>query len=139
MSKTIVQDVLFKNTTPKDLYDIYMDAGKHSVATGAPAEITATEGSSYSAHSGYITGKNLQLIPNRLIVQTWRAQSWSGDDIDSTFIISLEQQGNDVMLHAIHANVPNDAYDDLDSGWKKMYWEPWKLYLAGTPIAKAAM
>ena len=41
MSKTIVQDVLFKNTTPKDLYEIYMDADKHTIATGAPAEISA--------------------------------------------------------------------------------------------------
>jgi activator of HSP90 ATPase len=139
MSKTIIQDVLFRNTTPKELYDIYMDGKKHSIATGAPAEITATEGSNYSAHGGYITGKNLQMIPDRLIVQTWRAQNWAGSDIDSTFIIYLEKQGTDVLLHAVHANVPDDAYEGLDAGWKKMYWEPWKLYLAGTPIEKAAM
>jgi activator of HSP90 ATPase len=139
MSKTIIQDVLFNNTTAKDLYELYTDAKKHSVATGAPAEITPTEGSNYSAHSGYITGKNLQLIPNKLIVQSWRAQSWSADDIDSTFIIHLEQQGANVLLHAVHANVPDNAYGDLDSGWIKMYWEPWKLYLAGTPISKASM
>jgi activator of HSP90 ATPase len=139
MSKTIVQDVLFSNTTPKALYEIYMDEKKHSIASGAPAQIQTTEGSAYSAHSGYITGKNLQLIPDRLIVQTWRAQSWPAEAIDSTFIISLEQQGEDVLLHAIHANVPDDAYEGLDTGWKKMYWEPWKLYLAGTPITKASM
>ncbi|WP_212003052.1 SRPBCC domain-containing protein [Chitinophaga sp. HK235] len=139
MSKTIIQDVLFKNTTPKELYDIYTDGKKHSIATGAPAEINPTEGSSYSAHSGYITGKNLQLIPDRLIVQSWRAQSWDAGDIDSTFIIHLESIGSDVMLHAIHANVPDNAYDDLDAGWKKMYWEPFRLYLAGTPIDKASM
>jgi activator of HSP90 ATPase len=139
MSKTIVQDVLFKNTTPKQLYDLYMDGEKHSIATGAPANITATEGSSYSAHNGYITGKNLQLIKDRLIVQTWRAQSWSSDDIDSTFIIYLEPQGEDVLLHAVHANVPDNAMESLNAGWHKMYWEPWKLYLNGTTIAKASM
>src|SRR5664279_391500 len=106
MTKTIVQDVLFSNATPKDLYEIYMNADKHSVATGAPAEISGTEGSNFSAHGGYITGKNLQLVKDRLIVQTWRAQSWGSGDIDSTFIIYLEQQGDDTMLHAIHANVP---------------------------------
>ena len=35
MSKTIVQDVVFKNTTPKVLYELYMDGKKHSIATGA--------------------------------------------------------------------------------------------------------
>jgi activator of HSP90 ATPase len=139
MSKTILQDVLFKNTSPADLYAIYMNGEKHSVATGAPAQIADTEGSSFSAHSGYITGKNLQLIKDRLIVQTWRAQSWSSDDVDSTFIIHLEPQGNDTLLHVIHANVPDNAFDALNSGWHKMYWEPFRLYLAGTPISKAAM
>ena len=139
MSKTIVQDVLFKGTTPADLYEIYVNAEKHSAATGAPAEICATEGSNFSAHSGYISGKNLQLIPGRLIVQTWRAQSWATDDIDSTFIIHLEPKGADTLLHAIHANVPDNAFDGLDSGWHKMYWEPFRLFLAGTPIPKASM
>jgi len=87
----------------------------------------------------HITGKNLQLVTNRLIVQSWRAQSWSGDDIDSTFIIYLEPQGADTLLHAVHANIPDSAVEGIDAGWHKMYWEPWKLYLAGTPIAKASM
>ena len=139
MSKTIIQDVVFKNTTPKDLYELYMDGEKHSIATGAPAKISTKEGSEYSAHSGYITGKNLQLIKDRLIVQSWRAQSWAADDVDSTFIIYLEPQGSDTLLHAVHANLPDGAAASIDSGWHKMYWEPWKLYLAGTPIAKASM
>ena len=139
MSKTIVQDVVFKNTTPNALYELYTDGGKHSTATGAPAKISPVEGTGYSAHGGYITGKNLQLVTNRLIVQSWRAQSWSGDDIDSTFIIYLEPQGADTLLHAVHANIPDSAVEGIDAGWHKMYWEPWKLYLAGTPIAKASM
>ena len=139
MSKTIVQDVVFKNTSANALYELYMDGEKHSIATGAPADISPTEGTNYSAHSGYITGKNLQLITNRLIVQSWRAMSWSADDVDSTFIIYLESQGADTLLHAIHANLPDSAAESIDSGWHKMYWEPWRLYLAGTPIAKASM
>src|SRR6478672_3659926 len=87
MSQTITQEVLFRNTTARALYDLYMDSTKHSVATGAPANISPSEGGSYSAHSGYITGRNLQLIRDRLIVQSWRAQSWNNDDVDSTFII----------------------------------------------------
>jgi len=139
MSKTIVQDVLFKNTSPKDLYEIYMSSELHSKAIGAPAAIRDVEGSDFTAHGGYITGKNLQLIKGRLIVQNWRARSWSPDDIDSTFIIYLEPRGNDTLLHAVHANVPDDAVEGLDSGWHKMYWEPFTLFLAGTPIAQAAM
>jgi len=70
MSKTITQKIVFKNTKPQQLYDLYMNAKRHSVATGAPAKISTKKGGKYSAHNGYITGENLQLIKNRLIVQT---------------------------------------------------------------------
>lgn len=139
MSKTITQDVLFRNTNPEALYELYMDSKKHSVATGAPAEISQTETGNYSVHGGYIIGKNLQLIKDRLIVQSWRAQSWEKNDVDSTFIIYLEPSGKDVLLHMTHANLPDNAVESIDLGWHKMYWEPWRLYLAGTPIAKASM
>ncbi len=131
MPKTIVQKVVFKNTTPKAIYDLYMDAKKHSLSTGVPAKITAKEGSKFSAQGGYISGKNLQLVKDKLIVQTWRAEDWDKSDIDSTFIINLEPKGKDVVLTAIHANVPDNQSDGLKSGWNDYYWKPWKKYLSG--------
>jgi len=137
MPKTIVHTVVFKNTTAKDLYDLYMNSKKHSVATGAPATISSKEGGKYSAHNGWITGENIKLVKNQLIVQTWRAQGWSAKDIDSTFIIFLEPKGNNVVLHAIHANVPDKEYDSVNKGWYQHYWDPWKTYLAGKPIKES--
>lgn len=137
MPRTIVQEVVFKNTTTKDLYDLYMNAKKHSAATGAPAKISAKEGSSFSVHNGYITGKNLQLLKNKLIVQTWRAKDWKKEDIDSTFIIALQTKGKDVVLQAVHANVPDNQAKGIDKGWHDFYWEPWKKYLDGKPILKS--
>lgn len=137
MARTITQEMVFRNTTPKDLYDLYMNSKKHSAATAAPAKISSKVGSEFSAHAGYISGKNLHLIKNKLIVQTWRAQSWNKNDIDSIFIIYLEPKGNDVILNAVHANVPDKEADGVDKGWYKHYWEPWKKYLAGTPIQRS--
>src|SRR5580658_3799426 len=117
MAKTIVQKVVFKNTTPKVLYNLYMDEKKHTMIAGAPCKISAKEGAKYTVHGGYISGKNLQLIKDKLIVQTWRAQTWDKSDVDSTFIINLEQQGNDVVLHAIHANVPDKHVAGVKKGW----------------------
>jgi len=137
MAKNIVQTVVFRNTKPKALYDLYMNAKKHSTATGAPAKITAKKGTKYSAHGGYITGENLHLIKDKLVVQTWRAQSWEKDDPDSTFIILLEPKGKNVVLHAIHSNLPDKHAESINKGWHNHYWEPWKKYLAGKPIAKS--
>ena len=137
MPKTIVQDVVFKNTSVKDLYDLYMNARKHSASTGgAPVKISAREGSAFDVFDGYIKGKNLKLIKDKLIVQTWRAKDWSTNDHDSTFIITLEQEGKNAVLHAIHANVPDKHVKGIDKGWHEFYWEPWKKYLAGKPVMK---
>ena len=137
MSKTITQEVVFKNTSPKDLYDLYMNSKKHSIATGAPAKMSSKIGGEYSAHSGYITGKNLLLVKNKLIVQSWRAQGWPKTEPDSIFIIRLEPKGDEVVLSAIHAIVPDKEAEGIEKGWFAHYWEPWKKYLAGTPIEKS--
>jgi activator of HSP90 ATPase len=138
MAKTIVQKVVFKNTTPKDLYDLYMNAKKHSKATAASAKITTKEGAKFSAHDGYITGENLKLVKDQLIVQSWRGADWDKKDQDSTFMIHLEPKGKNVTLHAVHSNVPDNQADGIEKGWHTHYWEPWKQYLAGKPIAKPA-
>ena len=139
MATTIVQKLIFKNTTPKALYSLYMDAKKHSMISGGPATISAKEGTKYSVHGGYIEGKNLQLVKDKLIVQTWRARGWDKEDVDSTFMINLEQKGKDVILHAVHANVPDKHSAGISKGWHDHYWKPWKQHLAGKMITRPKM
>jgi activator of HSP90 ATPase len=138
MSKTITYRIVFKNTTPKSLYELYINPKKHSLVTGAPANISSKIGTKFSAHSNYISGRNLQLVKDKLIVQSWRASSWSKQDVDSTFIIYLERKGKDVILNSIHANVPDKHVKGIQKGWHQHYWKTWKQYLAGKPIKRAA-
>ena len=139
MAKTISHKIVFKKTAPKTLYDLYMSAKKHSLIAGGPVTITAKEGTDFSAHGGYITGKNLKLIKDKLIVQTWRAVNWDPAVPDSIFMIMLEQKGKDVVLHAVHTNVPDAGAESIDKGWYGHYWNPWKQFLAGKPITRPAM
>jgi len=139
MTKTITQKVVFKNTTTKALYNLYMDAKKHSLVTGGPAKITNKTGTAFSAHDGYIKGKNLQLIKDKLIVQTWKGADWAKTDLDSIFVLNLEQKGKDAIVHMTHANVPVKEAAGITSGWHDYYWKPWKQYLAGKKITRKAM
>jgi activator of HSP90 ATPase len=131
MVKTIFQKVVFKNTTPKILYGIYMDAYKHSQAIGAPVKIINKVGESFTSHGKYIHGKNLQLVKDKLIVQSWRGSDWAKDEMDSTFILQFYQQGNDTLLIMSHANIPEKHFKGIKNGWNKYYWKPWKKYMAG--------
>lgn len=136
---TIIQKVLFTNTTCDALYDLYMNAEKHSMITDGPVEITDKVGTGFNAFGGYITGKNLHLIKNQLIVQSWRGSDWNPKDPDSAFLLAFEQKGNDVALNIIHANVPDDKEQDLDKGWYDYYWNPWKQLIADQEITRPGM
>lgn len=132
MPKTITQKVVFKNAKASVLYSMYLDSRHHTKLTGNnPARISAKEGAKFSAHGGYCWGKNLQLVKDKLIVQSWRAADWSKSDMDSTFILSFEQNKNDCVLNMIHANVPDNQAAPLKDGWNEFYWRPWKKYLSG--------
>jgi|SRR6185312_16064498 len=139
MTKTLVQEIVFKNTTPDVLYNLYMDAKQHEMIAGSSCKISAKEGSEYSVYGGYATGKNLQLVKNKLIVQSWRASDWDKDELDSTFIIRLEPKGKNVILHVTHANLPEEQHDDIDQGWHDFYWKPWKQYMTGKAVTRPAM
>ena len=130
MSNTILQKSPFKNTGPEELYGLYMDAKKHALATGGSAKITNKEGLNFNAYDGYIEGRNLLLIKDKLIVQSWRASDWNEADTDSTLILFFEAKGKDTVLHVTHANLPNEHAKSIADGWHKYYWEPWKTFLS---------
>jgi activator of HSP90 ATPase len=133
---TIIQNILFKNTTRDSLYNLYMNAKLHSLITDGPVEVSEKVGSSFKAFRGYISGKILQLVKNKLIVQSWRGSDWDDKDDDSVFVLAIEQKGKDAVLNVIHANVPDKQAKDLDKGWHDFYWKPWKQHLAGETITR---
>lgn len=129
MSKTINQSVLFKNCTCNVLYNLYMDSKLHGKVINGPVKIKKKEGSTFSAYGDYISGKTLQLIPDKLIVQSWWASDWDIKETISTFILLFEQKGKDAVVCMTHANVPDAQYHSLKNGWNLYYWKPWKAYL----------
>src|SRR5580692_3495396 len=41
-----------------------------------PAEISTEAGGAFSLFGGYISGRQIELVPNERIVQAWRTASW---------------------------------------------------------------
>lgn len=133
---TIIQEVVFKNTKTKQLYDLYMNAKLHCMITSGPVKIAEKPGSKLNVFGGYITGKTLQSVKNKLIVQAWHGSDWNAKAEDSVFVLSFEQKGNDAVMHVFHGNIPDDKAASLDKGWFDHYWNPWKQWLAGKPITR---
>ncbi len=129
MTKPIVQEVAFKNCTPKQVYDLYMDPKKHSAITGTKVTIEPKPGGKFSAWGGGLSGKFLQLVKDKMIVQSWRSDAFKKTDLDSTLVLQFHAQGNDTILHMVHANVPEQDHKGVTEGWKTYYWLPMKDYL----------
>src|ERR1700676_4946706 len=70
--------------SPARLYRMYLDPRRHAAFTGAPVKIAAKAGAKFEAFGGALSGTILQVIPNRLIVQSWRSTHFGRRDLDST-------------------------------------------------------
>jgi activator of HSP90 ATPase len=127
MSKPIHQTVTFK-ASPHDVYEALMDSEKHAAFSGSAAEISREAGGEYSAYDGYITGKNIELVPDRKIVQSWRAVDWPEDKFSTvTFVFTPVEGGT--RLDFTHADVPDGTEAEFTRGWIDNYWEPMKAML----------
>jgi hypothetical protein len=56
-------------------------------ATDAKAVMSRRVGGTFSAHAGHLRGRNLAIVPKRLIVQSWRGSNWKKGDLDSTLVL----------------------------------------------------
>jgi activator of HSP90 ATPase len=127
MAKLIQQTVTFK-AGPHEVYEALMDSAKHAAFSAGAAEISREVGGGFSAYDGYISGKNLKLISDREIVQSWRAVDWpEGKFSTVTFILLPIPEGT--RLNFTHADVPDGTEEEFTQGWIDNYWTPLKAML----------
>jgi len=113
------------------LYRMYLDPKQHAAFTGAPVQIAARPGAAFVAFGGALTGTILQIVPNRLIVQSWRSTHFAKQDLDSTLVLSFCSQRHGARIELTHVNVADSDFAGVSEGWSKYYWVPWRTYLTG--------
>ena len=93
-----------------------------------PPEISHEAGGAFALFGGYITGRQLELVPNERIVQAWRAGSWDAG-IYSIARFELVEQGTGTKIVFDHTGFPKGDGEHLAQGWKMNYWEPMEKFL----------
>lgn len=111
------------------LYGMYLDPKQHAAFTGAPVKIAARPGAPFEAFGGALSGTVLQVVPNRLIVQSWRSTNFAKHDLDSTLVLSFWPEGRSARIELTHVNVAETDFAGVSEGWSKYYWLPWRAYL----------
>ena len=128
MTKPIIQKIKFSGVSSETLYSQYLNPKVHSEITDSTAVISSKEGKNFSAYDGYITGKNIRLLPDKMIVQSWKASDWKENE-ESVLVLEFENSGEDCFLQMTHIGVPESELSGISRGWKDFYWSPWKKYL----------
>jgi activator of HSP90 ATPase len=127
MSKPIKQTITFQ-ASPHEIYELLMDSQKHAAFTGGEASISREVGGEITAYDNYISGKNIELIQDEKIVQSWHAADWpEGYYSKVTFELTAMPEGT--RLDFTHVDVPDGTEKEFTQGWIDNYWEPMKKYL----------
>lgn len=125
MSQPIRQVVTFP-VSPHEVYEALMDSRKHAAFTHASAKISRRMGGTFTAYDGYISGKNLELIPDQLIRQSWRAVDWE-EGVFSTVSFEFSAIPEGTRLDFTHTDVPDGTEAEFTQGWIDNYWDPMQI------------
>lgn len=113
------------NADPHTVYETFMDQKLHAKLTGSPAVIKRQVGGRFSTFDGYAVGENLELIADRKILQSWRANDWK-EGIYSRINIVLKKVKSGTQMTFIQTGIPPEQLKSISKGWIDFYWTPLK-------------
>ncbi len=113
---------------PAEVYQAWLDSILHAEMTGGEANMSDEVGADVSAWDGYITGRNLELVPGERIVQSWRTTEFDDEFEDSIVTVLLQETEEGTLLTLEHSNVPDTHRSYEEGGWQSNYFEPMIAY-----------
>jgi uncharacterized protein YndB with AHSA1/START domain len=128
MATSIHQEVTIK-ASPARVYRAFMTSKQHEAFTAnGKAKISPKVGGAFSAHGGYVSGRNVELKPGRRIVQAWRVEGMP-DGVYSIVRLEFKKVRGGTRLIFDQTGLPPEHVGHLSRGWKARYWAPLKAYL----------
>jgi activator of HSP90 ATPase len=139
-AESIHQEPVF-NASPARVYEALTNAAQFDkviklsgamqsgmIPKNKPAQINSVPGGAFSFFGGYITGRNIELVPAKRIVQAWRPADWS-PGVYSIVKFELVAQDSGTKIVFDHTGFPAGTGQHLAEGWHDNYWNPLVLFL----------
>ena len=111
------------SASPRAVYDALTTTATFGEMTGAPASIDPAEGGEFSLFGGMISGRHIECVPGRRLVQAWRAKPWD-EGVYSVVRFELHAEGSQTRVVLDHFGYPDGTGDHLAEGWHPNYWVP---------------
>ncbi len=104
---------------PEDVYACLTNPFTIELWSDMAAKMETRVGADFEMFDGDISGKILELEPNRKVVQQW----YFGEQEPASIVTFLihDGKGGKVSLELRHTNIPDEDYDEITEGWKKYY------------------
>ena len=116
------------NIPAKIIYNAWLNGKEHSNMTGGKATAANKINGKFTAWDGYISGKNLELVPHNYIKQAWRTSEFKKNQPDSILELTfIKITANKTKVILKHSNL-----EEIDihykKGWGTHYFTPMKKY-----------
>jgi uncharacterized protein YndB with AHSA1/START domain len=115
---------------PERVYSAWLDSHAHAAFTGASARIDPSIGGKFSVLDGSVSGRTVELLPGRRIVQTWRAKEFPSGSRDSRLEIQFEGTEGATRVTIMHSVLPPGQGERLKQAWIQRYFQPLRTYFA---------
>ena len=82
--------------------------------------MSSEPGSEFSLWEGDITGRNLEFIQDKKLVQEW----YFGDQIERSIVtITISADRENSLVTVEQTNIPDEDFSSISEGWRENYFE----------------
>lgn len=113
----------------ESVFEALTSSKRFAALSNRPAEIDPNPGGSFTLFDGLITGRMIEFIPARRLVQAWRVGNWD-EGVYSIVRFDLESIGEaEMRIEFDHTGYPDEHESHLETGWYDNYWNPLRALL----------
>lgn len=106
------------NAEPSDVYSALTNPYTIELWSGYPAKMSEVTGSEFSLWDDDISGKNLEFIKDKKVVQEW----FFGERPEKSIVtITIQPDREDSQVTVEHINIPDEEFADIAEGWREYY------------------
>lgn len=106
------------NAEPSDVYSALTNPYTIELWSGYPAKMSEVPGSEFSLWNDDISGKNLEFIKDKKVVQEW----FFGEQPEKSIVtITIQPDREDSQVTVEHINIPDEEFADIAEGWREYY------------------
>lgn len=102
----------------EEVYSALTNPFQIEIWSGYPADMKPEVGYEFSLWEGDICGVNLEVVPNKLLVQEW---FFGEQEKRSVVQLELKQDNGGTRIKLRHTNIPEEAYEEITEGWREYY------------------